>query len=268
MSRLVAVQLAGCALIALSVAGLALKLRDADGRAAALRDRIALEQSAHAEEVARLQAESQELRDLRARDGRKLEQARIEIEDLIAAASRREEQLRADLDAARARLELEQVNAKQAALRVGALEERAAGAEKMRDTLQTELLAANDRLEKAYKDIAEMEKQMVDVSRMHNDLTQQLAELRRRFPKLPQPRAVIQGVVLGVSDKVNLVLISVGRKNDVEIGTEFDVIRGDKYISKLVVDKVQDGWAACKELTEFRKDAIQQGDKVTTHAFD
>ncbi len=113
-----------------------------------------------------------------------------------------------------------------------------------------------------------MEKQLVDVCRMKNDLTQQLAELRRGFFELPQPHAVIEGVVLGVSDKVNLVLISVGSKDRVKVGTEFYVLRGSAFISKLVVEKVEDGWAACKELTEFRKDAIQQGDKVTTHAFD
>ncbi len=148
MSRMAAVQLAGCGLIALSVVALALKLQDADGRVASLRDRVALDQATLAEERATFRSESQKLRDLRTRDAEKLELARIEMEDLIEAASRREGQLRTDLDTARARLELEQVNAKQTALRIGALEERAAGAEKGRDTFQAELNAANDRLER------------------------------------------------------------------------------------------------------------------------
>ncbi len=143
-------------------------------------------------------------------------------------------------------------------------------AQRVRDTVQAELLAANDRLEKAYKDIAEMEKQLVDVSRAKNDIEQQLAYLRERVPNIGdlavEPK--IDGVVLGVSDKVNLILISVGGKDKVQVGYKFTVYRGSAYVSKLVVDKVEDGWAACRELTDFRKDAIQQGDNVSTRVFD
>ncbi|KAF0246654.1 MAG: hypothetical protein FD180_473 [Planctomycetota bacterium] len=148
--------------------------------------------------------------------------------------------------------------------------QRAADAQRVRDTVQAELLVSNDRLEKAYMDLAQMEKQLVDVSRAKNDLEQQLAELRDRgrIPPLFPEEPKIDGVVLGVSDKVNLVLISVGTKDKVQVGWKFTVYRGDTYVSKLVVEKVEDGWAACRELTDFRKDAIQQGDKVSTRVFD
>ena len=171
-----------------------------------------------------------------------------------------------------------------------------ANARSVRDTARADLKAADDRLEKAYKDIAEIEKQLVDVSRSRNDLEQQLAELRGPYrpafariellekqlrdagitplpnppaPMLPEPlEPKIDGVVLGVSDKVNLVLISVGIKDKVEVGMKFTVYRGSTYVSKLVVDKVEDGWAACRELTDFRKEKIEQGDKVSTRVFD
>jgi peptidoglycan hydrolase CwlO-like protein len=143
-------------------------------------------------------------------------------------------------------------------------------AQRVRDTVQAELLASNDRLEKAYKDIAEMEKQLVEVSRSKNDIEQQLAYLRDRVPNIGdlavEPK--IDGLVLGVSDKVNLVLISVGQKDKVQVGFKFTVYRGSQYVSKLVVDKVEDTWAACRELTDFRKDTIQQGDKVSTRIYD
>jgi hypothetical protein len=143
-------------------------------------------------------------------------------------------------------------------------------AQRVRDTVQAELLAAQDRLEKAYKDIAEMEKQIVEISRAKHDIEQQLAYLRERVPNIGnlavEPK--IDGIVLGVSDKVNLVLISVGGKDKVEVGYKFTVYRGSTYVSKLVVDKVEDQWAACRELTEFRKDSIQQGDSVSTRVFD
>ncbi|MEK7467110.1 MAG: hypothetical protein AAB074_06815 [Planctomycetota bacterium] len=146
--------------------------------------------------------------------------------------------------------------------------ESAASARRNSDRQQMELLVANDRLEKAYKDIAEMEKQIVDVSRAKNDLEQQLAELRPR-PGMPGPlEPKIDGVVLGVSEKVNLILISVGGKDKVQVGYKFTVYRGSAYVSKIIVDRVEDGWAACRELTDFRKEAIREGDSVSTRVFD
>lgn len=143
-------------------------------------------------------------------------------------------------------------------------------AQRVRDTVQAELLASQDRLEKAYKDIAEMEKQIVEVSRAKNDIEQQLDYLRARVPNVGdlavEPK--VDGIVLGVSDKVNLVLISVGGRDKVQVGFKFTVYRGSTYVSKLVVDKVDDQWAACRELTEFRKDTIQQGDSVSTRVFE
>ncbi len=89
-------------------------------------------------------------------------------------------------------------------------------AQRVRDTVQAELLASQDRLEKAYKDISEMEKQIVEVSKSKNDIEQQLAYIRTLVPNIGnlgvEPK--IDGVVLGVSDKVNLILISVGGKDN------------------------------------------------------
>ncbi len=263
MSRLAAVQWVGGALIALSIGALALRVQEADGRVAGLKEQVALDRADFDAERARLVAAAKLQADFHECESRRLEDALAERDKRLDACSRQEAQLRADLDVARARLELEQLNAKQAAIRIGALEERASGAEKVRDALDAELLAAHDRLEKAYKDILEMEAQLVEVSRQKNRL-----EDEYRMPRLPDRPPVINGVVLGVSNKVNLVLISVGSRERVAVGDSFYVLRGDQYISKLVVDKVEDGWAACKELTDFRKDEIQQGDKVTTHAFD
>jgi peptidoglycan hydrolase CwlO-like protein len=143
-------------------------------------------------------------------------------------------------------------------------------AQRVRDTVQAELLASQDRLEKAYKDIAEMEKQIVEISRAKNDVEQQLAYLRERVTNIGDlaVEQKVDGIVLGVSDKVNLVLISVGAKDKVQVGYKFTVYRGSNYVSKLVVDKVEDQWSACRELTEFRKDAITQGDSVSTRVFD
>ncbi len=136
------------------------------------------------------------------------------------------------------------------------------------ELLQAQLLVANDRLEKAYRDIAEMEKELVEMSRK---LGGQGETPGGSGPWLGGGLGVepkIDGVVLGVSDKVNLVLISVGTNDKVQVGYKFTVYRGSEYVSKLIVDKVEDKWAACRELTDFRKREIEQGDNVSTRVFD
>lgn len=158
---------------------------------------------------------------------------------------------------------------KQASLEL--LETRLAGLGKERDEAQAELVATRDRLDKAWRDIAEMEKQIVEVSRAKNEIEKRLA-LHGGKPPHPVPpeeeTEKIDGIVLGVSDKVNLVLISVGGKDHVKVGDRFTVYRGNTYVTKLVVDKVDDQWAACRELKEFQKETIQQGDSVSTKVFD
>lgn len=134
--------------------------------------------------------------------------------------------------------------------------------------LRDELALAYDRLRKAYEDLAEMEKQLIDVCRQKNDLESQLAERRPSPPRHdPDETPKIDGFVMAVSDKVNLVLIDVGSDKSVEVGYKFTVYRGDEYVSRLVVDRVESGWSACRELTDFRKREIQQGDNVSTRIF-
>ncbi|MBI2921162.1 MAG: hypothetical protein HYY18_08770 [Planctomycetes bacterium] len=146
-----------------------------------------------------------------------------------------------------------------------ALERERDAAVLARDTLQAELLTSQDRLEKAWSDIAQMEKQIVEVSRKLNAVQERL----ERFEPSAEARiGGIDRIVLGVSDKVNLVLISVGGKDSVKVGDKFKVYRGDTYISTLVVDKVEDRWAACRELKDLAKETIQQGDDVSRRVFD
>lgn len=140
-----------------------------------------------------------------------------------------------------------------------------------RNAARKRLAAMDDNLQKAYRDIAEMEKQIVAVSRAKNDIETELDRYRdpladrpRREKRKPEDAPAIEGIVLGVSDKVNLVLISVGSKDKVRVGDTFIVHRGARLISKLFVDKVDDQWAACLEMTDSHRDAIQPGDGVTT----
>src|ERR1043166_3713409 len=77
-------------------------------------------------------------------------------------------------EVARLRSELSQAQQEQSALKLRLTTLTAADSAnetegRRIDSLQAELLASNDHLEKAYKDIAEMEAQLVSVSRLKND---------------------------------------------------------------------------------------------------
>ncbi|MCE9583882.1 MAG: hypothetical protein K8T20_15475 [Planctomycetes bacterium] len=173
--------------------------------------------------------------------------------------------------------EMETASALREARIQAASEKKLAEAERATRVAKSELRDASNRLEKAYKDIGEMEKQLVDVSRAKNDIEALLAELQAEIDRwrdrgieidTPAMAPAIDGVVLGVSDKVNLVLISVGGKDKVKTGVEFTVTREREYVSKLVVDKVEDGWAACREIVESREVAIKEGDSVSTRGIE
>ncbi len=57
-------------------------------------------------------------------------------------------------------------------------------AQRVRDTVRAELLASNDRLEKAYKDIALLQVKVLDSSKAKNDIEGQLSYLRERVPNI------------------------------------------------------------------------------------
>lgn len=179
-----------------------------------------------------------------------------------------------DLRAARAaeilalaRLEKSQRDVERVVGEAAAATKAARDAERVRDAVQAELLAAQDRLEKAYKDIMEMESQIIVAAKEKNELLRQLGQTEPRHgipPHWMPRRPTIEGLVLGVSDKVNLVLISVGKTRDVEVGQTFTVYRDRAPIANIIVDRVDDTWAACRVAEEFKRAEIRQGDQVST----
>lgn len=74
----------------------------------------------------------------------------------------------------------------------------------------------------------------------------------------------IDGSVVGVSNKVNLVVISIGEEDGVRAGFTLTVFRGNAFVGKLEVEQVYPKTAACRVLTEFTKDKVQMGDRVST----
>lgn len=131
-------------------------------------------------------------------------------------------------------------------------------------------LALSERQGQIEQENAELSKMLVDKTKENEELKEKLQkvkELEIPIPEVTLKKKVIDGVVTAVSDKVNLVLISVGEEQDVEVGDQFTVYRKDKYIGKIIIEKVWRDGAAGRSIKELEKEKIQAGDKVTTRVF-
>ena len=74
----------------------------------------------------------------------------------------------------------------------------------------------------------------------------------------------VEGRVQAVDNAMDIFVISVGSKDDVKVGYEFTVYRGNKYVSTIVVDEVFPNHAACKTKAGLKKLDVKEGDEVAT----
>ncbi|KAF0241388.1 MAG: hypothetical protein FD180_4478 [Planctomycetota bacterium] len=74
--------------------------------------------------------------------------------------------------------------------------------------------------------------------------------------------------ILYVDKDSPVIVISAGSNLKVETGMKFTVYRGSQYVSKIVVTAAGAGFASCRELLDFRKEPLRQGDPVSTRVFD
>lgn len=80
------------------------------------------------------------------------------------------------------------------------------------------------------------------------------------------PTPLVRGAVREVKADVEpaLVLIDVGADDEVEKGFRFSVYRSDKFIGKLVVERVEGDSAACRVHWVAEGQSVQAGDSVST----
>lgn len=74
----------------------------------------------------------------------------------------------------------------------------------------------------------------------------------------------VRGVVQAASAENDVYVISVGAKDDVKVGYEFTVFRGDRYVSTIVIDSVRPNHATGRTKPGMKKLDIQAGDSVST----
>jgi len=83
-------------------------------------------------------------------------------------------------------------------------------------------------------------------------------------PRDPADLPRIDGVVTAVDPEKNVVVLSVGRDDRVRPGYRFIVYRGDRYVARIVVDRVGEDTCAGHSQKEVERTPIRVGDKVAT----
>lgn len=143
---------------------------------------------------------------------------------------------------------------------------------KERVTLEERFLQAQNTIIQLEKNLATLEQQYLVQAKDLNQAKTMLAEYKRKAPTLlaePVGVKLVEGRVTAISDKpdLNIIMISVGKNDGVEVGMRFTVYRSDKYVAKVQVEKVEAQWAACFSIKEFQADAIRINDNVTTSPY-
>jgi hypothetical protein len=136
-------------------------------------------------------------------------------------------------------------------------------AETEQKRLQNELNNATAMLESA-------DKAKVELAERNEALNTENRMYRERHGSIGMPSTPVKGMVLAADSKSDIYLISVGSKDQVKVGDELTVYRGDQFVAVVVVDKVFEDKASVITKREggkaLKKDGmdIRQGDKVAT----
>jgi cell division protein FtsB len=159
-------------------------------------------------------------------------------------------------------------------------------------TLHTQLTDAKDTKDAALRRRDAAQDDLARIQKEHSDLTVVLGDLKKRHVKLAMEnqqlkytiRAVqertglvidtpdwkmppINGQIVGVSNKANIVVINRGEDDNVRIGFQFTIYRGKEYVAKMVIEKVYPNQAAGRVIEMSRRDKVLVGDKVATRIY-
>ena len=70
--------------------------------------------------------------------------------------------------------------------------------------------------------------------------------------------------VMTVNRKFNFVVVNLGLKDNLKIGSQLAVVRDGKQIGVVQIEKLYDRFAAAAILNEAAKDKIEKGDEIRT----
>jgi hypothetical protein len=131
----------------------------------------------------------------------------------------------------------------------------------------------NERLHSELEDLAtrqrELQEKLAEQSREIERARAALAESEAKrhpvtesVPSAPpaDPPKTIHGVVQACNNNVEIVIVSVGSRDSVDVGSEFSVERDGKPVATIVIDKVFPNYASGTFKPGTPKTAIQAGD--------
>ncbi|MHC4606181.1 MAG: hypothetical protein ACYTAF_04525 [Planctomycetota bacterium] len=129
-----------------------------------------------------------------------------------------------------------------------------------------ELQYARQEAQRLQKDIAELESYHVSLAREHKRLEEIIEELNRMGVRTDvSPKKALTGRVTAVSNDIGLVIISIGKDDDVRAGDEFTVYRNDNFVAKIVIDRVDRRWSAGRVVLKMMDPRV--GDSASNHIF-
>jgi len=140
-----------------------------------------------------------------------------------------------------------------------------------RTVLEEKFLNSEDARIKLEKNLATIEQQYLAQAKELNQLKIMVEDFKKKAPTLlaEVPVKLIEGKVMAISDKpeLNIVVISVGKNDGIEVGMKFTVYRANKYVAKIQVEKAEATWASAFSIKEFQADTIRVGDNITTSPY-
>jgi chromosome segregation ATPase len=160
--------------------------------------------------------------------------------------------LRADVNAANAAKETAQAEAREAT-------EAANNATTEQKRLESELMDAQDQ-------IAGLEKQIVELSKEIESAGVVLQAYKDKYGEISEivSAPALAAKVSAVDEKLNIVVLSIGKDDGVKAGFTFTVYRGDQYVGKVVVDDVAKDHCSGYSRKELQQGSIQVGDDART----
>jgi len=149
-----------------------------------------------------------------------------------------------------------------------------------RETALTEKQAAVDGENKAVTEQRRLEGVIADKEEMQANLEKQIVSLTEDLDKTKLVVAayeqqvgklstvigvpMLKAMVSGVDNSLNIVMLSIGRDDQVKVGYEFTIYRGSEYVGKVVIDRVEKDYCSGQSKKEIEKSPIQVGDQATT----
>jgi len=127
-----------------------------------------------------------------------------------------------------------------------------------------QLKSSQEKLELQVSDLerakAELETKLLEVSE------QPTVELERVVVSSPDAPATAvsstSGQVIVVNREYDFIVMNLGKNQGLEIGQEFQIVRGTEVLGRVKVEKVYDELSAAAILPDSKKDAIREGDGV------